>query len=471
MLFFIAMLVFGPSTVQAADAEQLLRQGRLVEALDAAAKAVEARPDDVRVQELAIDVFLSTGQVERARSHAASRVAKAPNRADSHYLLGRAEVDPAASRAAYRKALDLDGAHARSHMGLAGLDEAGGDTGSAEQGYVRAVEIDASLTEGWVGLARVQLAAGRRDEAQATAVKGFAATKAPDLALILATLDPSRATQVLDEALATNGSSLVLHTAAARTALVAGHAARARQHAEQALALDPRALEARAAFHWARELDRRVVTRQVLATVLSPTTASRSAALERTASAAPKSAMVRFEQALDRQSRRDAGHLEDLVTGAKLDPSNDLVAEIAGQALLVAGRPADAIDHLTRAVGARPTDLGPSLLLAQALRKAGHPGDAVLLMERVASTHPQDVDTQLLYAQSLLEVGRRAEAYAVVKIAMLATADPRLVAAFVQIAPIAGRHAEAAAVLAPIAERTGNAELQRAVEALRNPKP
>ncbi|MEN0068290.1 MAG: tetratricopeptide repeat protein [Myxococcota bacterium] len=450
------------------DAETLLRQGRLLEALDVAAQNVADRPDDVVAQELAIDVFLSLGQTQRAIDHARERLKTAPT-ADSHYLVGRAEVDPTASRKAYQNALSLNPDHARAHMGLAGLDELSGDPTTAQTGYARATTLDPALTEAWVGLSRVHLAQGQRAKAQKVAFDGFERTKAPDLALMLATLDPRHAEAVLAEALTTHGSSLALHNALARTALLAGKAGLAEQQAQQALVLDVQAIDARAAFHWARELAARRITTSSLTSLLSPATAEHELrkAHDKAIKSSPKSAMARFSRALLRQAAGDAGYVDDLTAAAAIAPDNDLVAVATGDALLAAGRPSDAVPHLTRAVSARPWDRAATLSLARSLRRSGHTADAILVLERVASANPKHVESQLLYAQTLLDQGRAEEAYAVTKIAMVTKPDPRIIAAFIRIAPLAGRPAEAANVLEPIASRTNNAGLKAAVSRLR----
>ncbi|MEO0604166.1 MAG: tetratricopeptide repeat protein, partial [Myxococcota bacterium] len=437
-----------------ADAEALLRQGRVVEALDVAAQAIAERPDDVRAQELAIDVFLSLGQVERAVTHARSRVTAAPTSADSHYLVGRAEVDLERSRSAYRKALALDPDHARAHMGLGSLDEAAGNLDAARTAYTRATQGDPQLAEAWMGLARTHLAAGRSAEARTAARTGFDRTQSSDLALVLATLDPEEARRVLSEALAASGSSLPLHVALARAGLLEGDARLAEDQAQKALVLDVRSFEARSAFHLARELRRGLVDRATLALVLGATPGDAAARkrLDGAVAKAPKSAMVRYTRAVARQAARDARFVDDLEAALPLDATNDLVAAAVGSARLAQGRAAAAIEPLASAVSARPWDRDLSLGLARALREAGHKGDAVQLLARVASANPQHADSQLLYAQTLLDVGKPVEAYAVARVAMQTTGDPRLVAAFVRIAPLAGRPGEAATVLAPIAE-------------------
>ncbi len=468
LLLLVAGLLFAP-LASATDAESLLRQGRVVEALDRAAQAVAARPDDVATQELAVDVFLTLGEVDRAVAHAKSRVAAAPLSADSHYLLGRAELDPARSRSAYERALELDPEHARSHMGIGSLEEAAGQLDAAQEAYLRAVQGDPTLVEAWTGLSRAHLSQGNRGEARKAAIEGFERTRSSDLALVLATLDPKHARSVLSEALDASGPSLALHVALARTGLLEGDAAFAREQSQKALLLDPSAFDARVVFHFARELTAGRIRKAPLSTALSTSPGSPRArqALDQAVAAAPKSAMVRHARALSRQAGRDAGFLDDLVAATALDPDNDLVATAAGIGLLGAGRPSEAVGPLTRALSVRPWDRDLSLGLAQALRGAGHVGDAVLLLERVASAHPRHPESQLLYAQTLIDAGRHEEAYAVTRIAMQTTGDPRLVAAFVRVAPLVGRPGEAATVLAPIAERSGSAELEAAVERLR----
>jgi len=466
LLLLIVALFTAPAL--ASDAERLLRQGRVIEAMDAAARAIAADPDDVEAQELAIDVFLSLGKLERAVTHARSRVKDAPT-ADSHYLLGRALLDVDKSRAAYDKALELDPEHARALMGLGSLDEIAGDLAAARAAYTRATDRDPSLSEAWMGLARTHLIESHRDQALEVALTGFGHTRSVDLALFVATLDPERARSVLAEALTAGGSSVSLHVALARVALLEGDARFGQQQAQQALVLDPRAVDARSTFHWSRELLAERIDTATLTRLLSPTTTGPALrkAYDRAVTQHPRSAMARLGRALIRKTGGDAGYVDELLAASRLDPDNDLVTETAGTELLQSERPADAIEPLTRTLSARPWDRDLTLALARALRQTGHVADAALLLERVASANPDHVDSQLLYAQTLIDAGRPVEAYAVIKVAMLSTQDPRLVAAFIRVAPAAGRPAEAARVLGPLADRSGSAELKAAVERLK----
>ncbi len=458
-----------------AGAEALFRQGRTAEALRAAEDLARERPQDVAAQELMIDVLITMGQHEQAVARARQRVEGSTGEADAHYLLGRAHIDALSSRKAYEAALHLNPSHSRSHMGMGSLHEAAGRLDDATSSYARATKGDPSLAEAWFGLVRAQMRAGDRAAALKSARAGLEALPLePRLSMMVAELDPKRAREVLQAALAKAGPDVDLRVAMAGVLLQEGDAEGASEYARKVLATVPDQPEARRTLLLAAEVTRRwlpagavgEVSRALASASEEPARAlSRAQSLVR---AHPKSALAMLARAsAKRASGDEAGELADLQAAARLDPANEEVASVTGFALLRAGRAADAIGLLTTAMSARPGDANLGLGLAQALADAGYADDERLLLERVAAAHPRNVDVQLVYAQRLLEAGAPKQAYGVLKISMQLTSDPRLVAAFVQVAPVAGHASEAADLLDTLAERTGSNHLREIARKLR----
>ncbi len=464
--------LWGPWAAHAGDtAEVLLRRGDFDAALEAATSAAEARPDDVEAQELLIDIMLSLGLQPKAEREAKARVAAHPTDPDAHYLLGRARVDPAGSRSAYEAALRLDPEHARANMGMGSLHEALGRPAEAAAAYARASSRDATLGEAWLGQVRALLLQGKAPQALAVARQGVAA--APDeagLALVVAELDPGAAEAELRAALQRVGPEARLHEALAAVLLTKGDGPGSAEQASAALQLDPTLLDARRSLLFARELSS---SRLVAADVARLDEARRlestdaAAALARYAelvSRNPKSSLVLLGRAAARRASGDrAGALDDLKAAAALDPQNDEAAAVAGLALLEVGQGAAAAPLLRTAYEARPWDGS----LALALARAVPPAERLPLLGQIASALPLDVDVQLHYAQALIDARRFPEAYGVLKVSMNVLPDPRLVAAFIQVAPLAGHPGEAADVLEPVAQQTNNEGLKEAVRRLR----
>lgn len=466
------------------DAEALLRRGQVQEALAAANREAADRPDDVGAQELVVDIMLTAGDQAGAEQTAIRRVAANPEDPDSHYLLGRVQISPEASRQSFEAALRLAPDHARSHMGMGSLHEAAASTGTdrtarladAEAAYARAVRYDPSLGEAWFGRARVLVRLGRRADALAAARDGWSrAPEEPDLALLVSKLDPSSAAEVLEQAVAIADDVPEVHEGLADAYLRDGNAAGALDHANRALALNDGLPGARLIRAYAREVVAGRLSHKTLAQLQEARkleTRNPAAALGRYPALtrrAPRSAMVLVGRAAAKRASGDTdGELNDLVAAAKLDEGNDEVAALAGQALSRSKRYEQAMPLLTAALAARPADPDRGLALAQALQASGHVADAKALLSRVASGHPTNVGLQLAYIQLLLESGAVAEAYGVTKVAMQLTLDPRLVAAFVKVAPAAGRSSEAASILEPLAERSNSAELRAIVARLRD---
>ncbi len=473
----LSLVVWGASTASfaAEDPEVLFRQGRVSEALQLASSQAAGDPTDLEAQELMIDVLINVGQQARAEQVARLRLEDDPGNPDAHYLLGRARVDPISSRQAYEAALHLSPGHARAYMGMGSIHEAAADFDEAAAAYARAVSMDPSLGEAWYGHTRILAQQGKIAAALQVARAGLEAVPSePDLSLLVARLDPASALEVLSAALAQVGADPYLHEALSQAYLTEGSADEALAQARAALALNPNLIDARRTLLFAREVAAGVLPHAQLAALGAARELEATdpeAALARypaILAEAPRSAMATLSRAAAHRAAGDrASELVDLLAAAALDPTNDEVAAVTGLALIDAGRAAEAVEPLTTAMEQRPWDGTLGLGLARALEAAGHPGDALALLERVGAAHPQNVPIQLAHAQALIHAGQHARAYGVLKVAMQVVPDPRLVAAFVKVAPLAGHAGEAAAVLAPVAEQTSNPALAEAVQQLR----
>jgi tetratricopeptide (TPR) repeat protein len=460
----------------AADAETLLRQGRIAEAVVAATEAARRAPSDLDAQELYIDVLHLVGLASRAVTEMRARQAAAPTDPDALYLVGRAEPDAAQSRGAYEAALRIDPDHARAHMGLGAVNEGTGNLTAAVAGYTRAVELDASLSEAWIGRMRTLLVLGREKEALEVARAGWRVVPTePGLALAIAHLDPPSAQQVLEDAAGRVPGDPRVFEALAALALDVGDAETALLRSEQALAIDPALTDASRTRLVAREirtgrLDRNAWVhladlRRLEATDPSAALAGYPPLVE----AWPRSALVLLGRVSARTSagRPPEEALADARAAARADPDNVEAAAVAGLALLRVGRAAEAEPLLARASRARPWDASLGLARARALQQLGRQGEASALLASIADAHRLDADVQLAYTDDLVRAGKLELAYVRLKECLLLVPDPRLAAAFIRVAPAAGHPEEAAILLDQIVAQTGNAQLADEAKRLR----
>ena len=461
------------------SAELLLRQGRFEEALKEANRVAGEQPTNMDAQELVIDILLTMGDHQLAVAQAQQAVSRDPTNPDLHYLLGRATVDQAGSQAAYEAALRMKPDHARAHMGMGAIHEAAaqevpGRMGDAAAAYGRAARYDPSLGEAWYGNVRALMVLNRPKEAVEVARRGLKAVPDdPGIALLLAQLEPSQARPVLERALNQQGNDPQLKSALAMVLLEEGSVDGAYNRATEALKVVPSLSQARWVRACAAEVRQGRLSKASLASFLEIRKVharSPQAAVSRytpLVAANGRSAMVLLGRGAAQwaTNQRDAA-LSDYAAAARLDPQNDEVARALGLGLVQVGRHAEALAPLQTALAARPWDPSVGLALAEALHAEGLTRDARRLLDRVASSNPANVPMQLLYIQVLADDGDYAKAYGVAKVSMQLVPDPRLVAAFVKVAPLAGRAGEAASVLRPMAEQTGSPQLRALVEQL-----
>lgn len=446
--------------------DTLLRQGDVAGALAAAESLAHGSGADLAAEELYVDLLIANGRGERALAEARANVAAAGADPDRQYLLGRATPDPAEAERAYRAALALAPRHARAWMGLAAVEESRGELPSALTSYQRALEGDARLIEAWVGRARTEIRLGKTGAALGTARSGLALhPSSAGLLVVLGHLAPAEADPKLASALRATPTDATLLDAYAETRLALGDARGAQAAAQQALAVDRSLGSAARTATFAREqLESRLDAsgRAALAS------AADLAAYDALVAKYPRSGSVLLARSAARRARADAaGALTDLAAAAAADRANLEAQSAAGLALLDARRYAEAATALQYASAARPDDLRYSLARIHALAAGGTSAEALAAAEALARRYPYQPDVILADAAQLAGVGRAAEAYDRVKVALVQTGDPRLAAAFVQIAPAAGHPDEAAALLEQIVAATGNPQLAEAARRLR----
>lgn len=460
------------------DIEAMLRHGAVAEALSAAGDEARTHPKDVEAQELYVDLLVATGQQARAEKECRARVAAVPLDPVSHYLLGRAVADGASAQAAYEAALKLDPEFPRAYMGLAAVHESRNRLKEAADAYARAVIGDPSLSEAWLGRIRMALRTSRAADALTIARQGLAAVPdEPGLVLAVAELAPPEARTVLAAGLKVVPDEPRLHEALGGVRLAAGDAAGALQSAEAALAIDPSSVLAGRTALYAREilagrLD--LAGRTSLEAVRAQEGIDRKAAVARYPALIakyPKSALVRLASGSARRASGDPAGIDDLVQAVMLDPQNIEVLGAAGLALLSVERATEAEPLLAAAAPARPWDASLGLGWVRALLLVGRPTDALQVSGQLAAQFPMDAGVQVTLGGMLVDAGKNEDAYRVVKAALLRTPDPRLAAAFVRIAPLVGHPDEAAALLDQIVAQTGNPALAEAARKLRESTP
>jgi tetratricopeptide (TPR) repeat protein len=444
-----------------------LWKGNLGAALESAAADSAAHPDNLEEQELYVDVLLSLGLSDRAAEVFRARVALHPDDPDAHYLLGRALVDPAASRAEYERALRIDPDHARSHMGVAAVYVAQGKDDDAFAAYSRATALDPTLAEAWVGLARIQIA--RNDLAGALATTRQALARIKDesaLYFLAAGLEPARAREWMQQAVASCGGDPSVHSGLAEVLLEAGDPDAAGAEAIAALAINPSLADAQKMLVMSAEVARK---RLDLVGYHDLVAAHDSESGDPKKSLAALDALVkRFPQAGIVLLARSQLHLamgDRPAAGADLQAAlaveGDLmdVQQAWGLYELGEGQVETAKPYLERAYDVRPWDPALALALGQVYRKtADHPAAQRVLAEAWAA-HPWDADVAIAYAQAQLDAGDAEGAYRTIREAAQRIPDPKLGVAFVTSATAAGHFGEAATILENLGKQTGRQTL------------
>ena len=466
------LLLGGLSFAQATpseDVEALLRAGAISEAYDTAGRLVRSHPTDLGLHELYIDLMSSMGFAGRAERVYAERRSKEPLSADSHYLLGRATPDSANAQTAYEQALRIDPDHARSYMGMAALHVAAGRQGRALEGYERAVSLDPTLSEAWLGWIR-GLAAVDSDAARDVAVRARAAVPGePGVYLVLATLAPTEAVEVLVAGQKAVPDDARIPSMLAMMHLEAGKMGDAAVANEAALALDLQQPMARKVGLFVREFNANWLDSEGCKTVYSRTLRAPSVdgwmALE---SRYPKSALVRLGHARALQASGGTAEAAAVLADAvALDPENVEARAALGLLLLERGDGAGAATHLRIAVAGHPWDGSLGLALSRALTSSGAIHEGGRALAEMTEKFPMDVRIARMRAQWLLDHGAPEEAYLFAREALQRLPDGQLGVALIAASLATGRTSEAASFVEAIGKETGNPSLVEAAARLR----
>lgn len=465
LCWLVAVLAYAAAAHAGDDAETLLRKGDVLAAFERAEARALERPDDIDAQELLVDLYLTLGRSAQAQAEWRDRAEAEPNNPDVHYLLGRATLEAEAAGRAFRLALRLDPNHARSHQGIAAIDEAAGRWKAAERGYTRAVSLDPLLGESWLGAVRVALQLDRVDDALGAARAGnLQVPNDVGLILVLAELEPDHAIVRLQRAIREHGDEVRLLTALAERQLFDGKSSEAQESALRAVAIDPTDPRARRFALVAREatngwLDAKG-TRAIADAMERPVNVA--IARERVA-AYPRSALALLLLGIAHEAVGNTDEaLAHFEAAERADPSNVEVVARVGVTYAKYGRFDESLPRLTTASGARTWDGPLALALARVQVANGRVDDGLASVASFLKRHPFAPGMHVQAAQLALDAARPTVAYAWIREGLSVANDPALVAALVRVAPVVGRHAEAARLLDAIVAQTGNAALAEA---------
>jgi tetratricopeptide (TPR) repeat protein len=453
--------------------EELIRAGKLGEALPAAAAEAAARPSDAAAWERWIDLAVELGQVGPVRQALDARRKASPEDPLVAYLLGRLAPSPEDSRAAYEAALKLDPAHARAWMGLGALYRAAGALRDAAGAYQRALRGDPGLAEAWAGLLACVLAGDDREAAVSVARAATSAVpSSPEGWLAWARLVPAEAGQVLGKAAAVAGHDARVHASHAEWLVSQGDGRGALAAADRALAIDPDQRTARLARLYARELaagrlDLDAVRRLVEVAAFEAAEPVRARqAYDALIGAWPASPLPRMARARVTAPTVPSAAAEDLLAALALDPGNEEASAALGLLRVQQGRQADAIPLLTPLVAARPQDARLAIALARALFGVERAEEAHAVLAAAEVALPMDVEVALVRAHLLSLAGDAAGALEVLEAAVDRLPDLRLGLARAAAAKEAGELALAARYYRVLAVATGDGRLSAIADGL-----
>lgn len=452
----LLLLSLGLATSHASssgDAERLLRSGDLSAAWQAAQHEAEASPDDLDVQERLIDIALALGVQDLVVPRLRDDLKARPDRAASHYLLGRVALEAPEAEAHYQAALKRDPNFSRAHMGLGAIRRADGQLDEAVKLYRRALNREPTLSEAWAGLQASLLQQGDMQGALEAAKEATQVIPTePDPYIAAATLEPARARETLEIGVKTVGNDPRLYAMLARVYLDSGEGEEAQQALLEALKLAPNYAEAGYLFLVAREIQEKRLDPEGWR-------ALQAAQAEKD----PDKARVAFDDMVGRypnsalawlglgKVRAEAGDLEagalDLARAASLSRGEPEVLANQGLVLLRAGRADEAFPPLHAAVKQRPADVSLTIAAIEAATGAGRKQDARKVAVDGLKRHPQDLRMIFQTAKVLSNQGDREGAYLVLRDSLKNQPDPRLIVALAAAARDAGYYAEAAEIL------------------------
>ncbi len=465
---FHLLLAFLLAPAQASEAEELLRAGRVADALPVARAEAESAPSDLDAHERYIDILMTASLFGVAQETYEER-AREVGDADSWYLLGRALPTADAARTAYERALELDAEHPRAHMGLGAILRAEGRIEEAVSAYQESVARDPTVGEAWAGLAAAQLGLGQQEEALASARQAVTHVPGePEGYLLVAMLAPDEGLAVLQEAARRIPGDARVHAALAEHHLDAGDGAAAQSAARQALTIDASRTDAGLSLLFATSMAegtldaegyRGLIEARALEEEDPRAARTRYDELVETYPDTPLTHMGRARVRMGAGNR--SGAIEDLGEAMKLDPANVEASAALGLAMLEEGRTGEARLLLRRATQARPGDVSLAVAAATASAASGRREEATGFLEASAEVRPHDGRIPLTHAQLLEQAGEREEAHEVLREALLRIPqDDRLILALATSARHLGRIEEAVELLEILAERSGNDELR-----------
>lgn len=451
------------------QAETLIRQGNIIDAIPAAEREALLRPDDLDAWERWIDLYQSIGMRDRVLPTLRTRIRQSPDNPNAHYLLGRALPDPAASRRAYEAALRLDPDHGRAWMGIGALERATGDLKTAADAYQRALRAEPNLAEAWGGLLAVFQAVGDLEgltEAARAAVKAVPEDPAPWLALSGAV--PEEAGQTLRTAVRHVGWDARVVAALAEQLLREDDASAARETAKRALALDARHRGAHFARWMAEERLAGTLSHDAVVALARLRTRPGVEALPPIAALLerhPRSPMLWIAQAASRPPDQAADALADLERALALQRTHP-EARAALALRVLADDPTRAAELLRPVVQQRPEDPDLAAALARALLEIGRAEEALEVAQPGSERHPFHAPLALAHIHARSATGDPEGALQAARALAGRAPEPSHRLVWAAAARQAGRPSEAARVYRQLGQEIGEPRLAALAEAL-----
>lgn len=468
MLVVLLMVI---TALAGSEAEDLLLRGQLGTAIEVAQADAQEHPGDISAQELWIDIMLTAGQAPQTAARYTEWTRIRPEDPDAHYLVGRATLDPEASREAYEIALRLRPNHARAHMGMGAIHRGLKDLDSAVEAYQRAVRYDPTLSEAWAGLAASWLGQNRPNEAKRVcrdAIKNVPSEA--DAYLTLAMLAPEESELILLQAVRNVPGDPRTHAAQGARLLVSGQPVKALAAAETALAIEgtnPQALRTRmfARSMVAGNLDDAGF--KSIDMLQGSDDGGRVAEWDALVVAYPKSSLPLMGRASVTAREELSGALVDLSLAVRLEPDNEEALASYGLVLLEARRFDEALVMLRKATMVRPRDASLNEALARAAAATGDIAFATTKLEEVIAERPDRVNSVVLLAGIMSESGDKEAAYALLRGAVGRNRDATLALALAGAARDIGRVLEAADILEALGNQLGSAQMLESAKNLR----
>lgn len=454
------------------DVDRLLGEGRVAEAVPAAEAAAKARPADLEAQERWIDLMHGLGYSHVVLAHYADRVRAEPASADAQYLLGRAQNDLPASRAAYEAALALQPEHARAHMGLGAVRRVAGDLPGAVAAYQKALELDGGLGEAWGALLSLYVRHG--ETAEAIGLAQVAMLSVPDLAepyLVHALLVPEHAEATLRKGMARVTDPRIL-TALSEHYLDLGRGQEALDLAEDAVRLNPAMPGARLAGMFARSMAAGTLDVEGYRALVSLHDREASeplavrAAYDGLVRRYPGCPLPWMSRARVRAQGDIAGARADLEAALALRPEEEEARAALGL-LLVTTDPARAATLLSPVATARPHDAALQVAWARAALGSGDTQAAIDRLQQTVIQHPYDIEAHLHLANALSRTGQKDRAWQLLVSAAGRIPDVRITMARAAAARETQRYDEALAIYERLHELTGKPMFAEAADLVR----